>query len=105
MMKNIILEIQKLKKFNDHKPQKETLWAGDTSRINLMNLLPGQEIKPHLHDGDHIWVVLEGSGVLLSTEGNDQAFSTGNIIIAPRGQFHGVRNNTNGNLVFASITV
>jgi quercetin dioxygenase-like cupin family protein len=104
-MKNLILDIQKHKKFNNDKPQKETLWTGDTSRINLMNLLPGQEIKPHIHDGDHIWVVLEGSGVLLSSEGEAKAIITGNIIIAPKGQYHGVRNNSNENLVFASITV
>jgi len=104
-MGNLILDIQKLKKFNNDIPHKETLWTGDTSRINLMNLLPGQEIKPHLHDGDHIWVVLEGRGVLISTEGEDKNISTGNIIIAPKGQYHGVRNNTKENLLFASITV
>jgi quercetin dioxygenase-like cupin family protein len=104
-MKNLILDIQKLKKFNDEKPHKETIWTGDTSRINLMNLKPGQEIKPHVHDGDHIWVVLEGKGEFLSSDQEAQEIHTGNIVIAPEGEAHGIRNNTDENLVFASITV
>jgi quercetin dioxygenase-like cupin family protein len=104
-MKNLILEIEKFKKFNDEKPQKETLWTGNTSRINLMNLKPGQEIKPHIHDGDHIWIVVEGSGELLSSDGEAQLIDTGKIVVAPSGEAHGIRNNTGENLVFASITV
>ena len=104
-MGNLILDFNKFKKFSDEKHHKETLWTGDTSRINLMNLKPGQEIKPHVHNGDHIWVVLEGSGEFLSSDKDPQAISTGNIVVAPDGQAHGVRNNTDENLVFASITV
>jgi quercetin dioxygenase-like cupin family protein len=104
-MKNLILDVQKLKKFNDDKPHKETIWTGDTSRINLINLKPGQEIKPHVHDGDHVWVVLEGRGEFLSSDEEAQELNTGNIVIAPEGEAHGIRNNTNENLVFASITV
>ena len=104
-MENLILDIQKLKKFSDEKPHKEMLWTGGTSRINLMNLKPGQQIKPHVHNGDHIWVVLEGSGEFLSSDSEARVISTGNIVVAPEGKDHGVRNNTNENLVFASITV
>jgi quercetin dioxygenase-like cupin family protein len=104
-MENLILDFQKFKKFSDEKHHKEILWTGNTSRINLMNLKPGQEIKPHIHDGDHIWVVLEGSGEFLSSDKEPQAIREGIIVVAPEGKDHGVRNNTNENLVFASITV
>jgi len=104
-MKNLILDFEKIKKFTDEKPYKETLWESNSSRINLMNLKPGQEIKPHVHHGEHIWVILEGSGEFLSSETEARPIATGNIIVAPEGQDHGVRNNTDKNLVFASITV
>ncbi len=104
-MKNIILDIQKFKKFNDDKPSKEALWEGNRSKMNLMNLKPGQEIKPHVHDGDHIWVVLEGGGEFLSHDREPQTIQRGNIVVAPEGEAHGVRNNGKEPLVFASITV
>jgi len=104
-MKNIILDIQKLKKFTDEKPHKETLWTGDSSKINLISLKPGQEIKPHIHDGDHIWIVMEGSGEFLSSDEESQVIGAGKIVIVPAGEEHGIRNTTNENIVFASITV
>ncbi len=104
-MKSLILDFMKLKKFNDEKPYKETLWSGDTSRINLISLLPGQQIKPHIHDGDHIWIVMEGSGELLSSEEDFSEISAGKIAVVPSGEKHGIRNNTSENLVFASVTV
>lgn len=104
-MENIILAIQELKKFSDEKTHKELIWEGKSSRIMLICLKPGQEIKPHVHDGDHIWAVMEGSGEFLSSEDDARVIGTDNIVIAPEGQAHGIRNNTNENLVFASITV
>ena len=104
-MENLILDIQKLKKFIDEKPSKELIWKSDSSRIMLICLKPGQEIKPHVHDGDHIWAVLEGSGEFLSSDKEAQVISKDNIVIAPEGKDHGIRNHTNENLVFASITV
>jgi mannose-6-phosphate isomerase-like protein (cupin superfamily) len=105
MMKNIILDVQQFKKFNDKKANKETLWTGNTSRINIINLRPGQEIKPHIHDGDHIWIILEGSGEFLSFNEESSIIDVGKIVIAPAGEGHGIRNNTKGDLVFVSITV
>ncbi len=104
-MENLILDIENFKKFGDEKPNKETMWERDKSRMNLMNLKPGQEIKPHVHDGDHIWVVLEGSGEFLSSDNDPQPIGIGKIVVAPEGKDHGVRNNTDENLVFASITL
>ena len=104
-MKNLILDIENFKQVNDEKPNKETMWEKDKSRMNLMNLKPGQEIKPHVHDGDHLWIVLEGSGEFLSSDSDPQPIGFGKVVIAPEGQHHGVRNNTDKNLVFASITV
>ena len=103
-MKNLILDIQKHKKFNNDNPQKETLWTGDTSRLTLISLRPGQEITPHIHKGDHIWIVLEGGGDFLSTEKESKVIGEGNIVIVPAGGEHGIRNTTEGDLVFASIT-
>ncbi len=104
-MKSLIIDIKKFIKFNEEKPNKETMWAGDTSRINLITLKPGQEIKPHIHDGDHIWIIMEGRGEFLSSEIESQAIGTGKIAVVPAGEEHGIKNSTGENLVFASITI
>ena len=103
-MKSQFLDANQLKKFDDEKRYKALLWEKDNSTLNLICLKPGQEIKPHVHDGDHIWVVMEGAGEYLSDEEGRQ-LTTGMIVIAPTGEPHGIRNNTEENLVFASITV
>ena len=104
-MNNLILDFQKLKKFNDEKPHKEELWTGDSSRINLISLQPGQEIRAHIHEGDHIWIILEGRGNFLSSEQEARVVGEGIIVIVPAGGEHGISNTTKENLVFASITV
>jgi mannose-6-phosphate isomerase-like protein (cupin superfamily) len=93
------------RRFSEKFIDKESLWTGDTSRINIISLRSGQEIKPHIHDGDHIWIILEGSGEFLSFNEEARVINTGKIVIAPAGEGHGIRNSTKDNLVIASITV
>ncbi|UCD34481.1 MAG: cupin domain-containing protein [Nitrospiraceae bacterium] len=104
-MKNLILDVEKFKNFTDEKYYKGLLWEGNTSRIMLICLKPGQEIKPHVHKGDHIWLVLEGSGEFLCSSAEPRVIDSGKIVVAPDGADHGIRNHTKENLVFASITV
>ncbi len=103
-MKSQFFNANQLKEFDDEKRYKSLLWEKENSTLNLICLKPGQEIKPHVHNGNHIWVVIEGGGEYLSDEEGKQ-LTTGMIAIAPTGEKHGIKNNTEENLVFVSITV
>lgn len=104
MMKSQILDVQKLKKFNDEKRHLETIWTGEQGRINLLCMKPGQEITTHTHHGNHIWIVMEGRGEFLSSGHAPEVIDAGKIVIVPPLEEHGIRNATKENLVIASIT-
>lgn len=101
-MKTQILDFQKLKKFSDEKRHQETIWTDDNARINLICMKPGQEIITHTHHGNHIWMVMEGTGELLSGK-QSQTIDVGKIVIVPALEDHGIRNSSKENLVIASI--
>jgi mannose-6-phosphate isomerase-like protein (cupin superfamily) len=102
-MKTEILDVQKLKQFNDEKRHQETIWTDDHGRITLICMKPGQEIITHTHHGNHIWMVMEGQGELLSGK-QSQTIQVGQIVIVPALEDHGIRNASGENLVIASIT-
>ena len=84
--------------------QKETIWRSDKDRVNIINLKENEEIKPHIHDGNHIWVVISGKGNFLS-KGSGRLIKTGTVIIAPAGEEHGVTCTTEEGLTIVSISV
>lgn len=102
-MKSQILDLQQLKKFADDKHHQQTIWADVHSRISLFGLKSGQEIVTHTHHGSHIWFVVEGAGEF-TTGGKTQTITTGQIVIVPAHEDHGIRNVGQENLVFTSIT-
>ena len=91
--------------YSDEKANKVVLSSTTHSRTTLWCLKPGQGIKPHAHAGDHIWVVLEGSGLYHGTEGTaDVSVMVGTTLVAPAGEVHGVTNTGSTGLVFLSIS-
>lgn len=102
-MKSQVLDVQKLKKFSDEKRHQETIWSDDHARVSLICMKPGQEIITHTHHGSHIWTVMEGTGEFLSGK-QVQTITTGQIVIVPAFEDHGIRNASQENLVIASIT-
>ncbi len=102
-MKTTILDVRKLKKFNDEKRHQETIWSDAHSKINLLCMKPGQEIVTHTHHGNHLWVVIEGQGEFRSGK-ETQIIESGKIVVVPPLVDHGIRNASNENLVIASIT-
>jgi quercetin dioxygenase-like cupin family protein len=87
-------------------PTKVVLAETPHSRTTLWCLQPGQHIHPHVHAGDHIWVVLEGSGLFLEDHGHGtgRPVAVGTLLVAPSGQAHGIENNGDSGLVFVSIS-
>lgn len=102
-MKTQVLDVQQLKKFANEKRHQQTIWSDDHSRISLFGMKPGQEIITHTHHGSHIWFVVEGSGEFFSG-GKSQIITSGQIVIVPALEDHGIRNSSQENLVIASIT-
>lgn len=102
-MKSQVLDVQTLKTFNDEKRHQETIWSDDHARVSLICMKPGQEIVTHTHHGSHIWMVMEGTGQFQSG-GKTQSITTGQIVIVPAFEDHGIRNASLENLVIASIT-
>jgi len=88
--------------YNQEKANKVQLSETPNSRSTLWCLLPGQHIHPHVHAGDHIWVVLEGKGTYLGAQRVDIA--PGTILVAPAGESHGVENSGQEGLVFLSVS-
>ncbi len=103
-MKTTVLDFQRLKKFSDEKRHLENIWSDDHTNIKLLCMKPGQEITTHTHHGNHIWIVLEGSGEFAS-KGEKQVIDAGKIVVVPALVDHGIRNSTKDNLVIASFTV
>ncbi len=90
--------------YNQEKANKVQLGASDISRASLWCLLPGQHIHPHIHAGDHIWMVLEGQGEFLQEGKEPVQIKPGMVLLAPAGDSHGVNNSGEAGLVFLSIS-
>jgi len=103
-MKPTILDLNKLKQFNDDKRSLETIWSDDHSKISLLCMKPGQEVHTHTHHGNHIWTVVEGEGQFFSA-GKSETITVGQIVIVPAFEDHGIRNAGSVNLVISSMTV
>ena len=86
------------------KANKVQLGETDHSRSTLWCLLPGQHIHPHVHAGDHIWMVLEGQGEFLQEGKTAVAIQPGIVLLAPAGDSHGVNNTGSEGLVFLSVS-
>ena len=71
---------------------KATLFASPRLLVGLNAFLPGQEHALHAHGGmDKLYLVLEGSGVFL-LEGRELSMRAGELLVAPEGVPHGIRN-------------
>lgn len=84
--------------FAPEKMQKINLYETPNFFCDVYCLEPGQEQKPHAHDeADKIYHVLDGRGTfLVGTE--ERELSQHQIVLAPAGAPHGVRNTSNARL-------
>lgn len=102
-MKSQVIDVPKLKQFDDAKRYQETIFTDDHNRISMLCLKPGQDVVTHTHHGSHIWTVIEGQGELLSGK-ESRTITVGQIVVVPALEDHGIRNSSSENLVIASIT-
>ncbi|MDT8441199.1 MAG: cupin domain-containing protein [Desulfuromonadales bacterium] len=90
--------------YSDDKAHKVVINEAAHARTTLWCLKPGQHIHPHVHAGDHVWVILEGAGRFLGASGNDDPVSAGAVLVAPAGLAHGIENTGSSGLVFVSVS-
>jgi len=79
--------------YDANKMGKATLFRSPRLMAGLNAFEPGQEHALHAHaDTDKVYLVLEGSGEFL-LEGNEIAMRAGEMLVAPAGVPHGIRNH------------
>ena len=85
--------------FNAEKMGKVSLAAGDHLFAGLNCFLPGQQHAPHVHaNQDKLYLILEGAGTA-SVGGEEKDVAAGDLVFAPAGVEHGLRNFGGTNLV------
>lgn len=101
---------QRLFRFSDHiqpsrgEPIRSVITESDAMAVVAWHVSPGQEIRPHVYpDGQDTWTVLMGSGEYqIDADGETIAIAQGDIVVAHKGEVHGVYNDGEEPLVFIS---
>ena len=79
--------------YNASKMGKATLFESPRVLVGLNAFEPGQAHALHAHAGmDKVYAVVEGEGVFL-LEDRELPMRAGDLMVAPEGVPHGVRNN------------
>ena len=89
--------------YSPQKMGKSTIFESPRLLVGLNAFEPGQEHALHAHAGqDKVYQVVEGEGLFL-LEGRELAMKPGDLLVAPEGVPHGVRNNGNSRLLVLAI--
>ena len=89
--------------FAAEKMGKATLFRSERILVGLNSFEPGQEHQLHAHSGmDKVYHVLSGRGCFL-TEGREIPMEAGQMLIAPEGVAHGIRNDAEERLIVLAI--
>ena len=82
---------------------KGTIFRSPRLLVGLNCFEPGQFHALHSHDGmDKVYQVVEGEGTLL-LDGRDLPIKAGELVVAPDGVPHGMRNTGSGRLLVLAI--
>ena len=85
--------------FSEEKMKKNAIFDSPHLFYDAYCLLPGQSQKVHAHEGsDKVYYVLRGTGRFTVAE-EERDLGAGNAVIARAGDPHGVRNETQDDLV------
>ena len=85
--------------FSEEKMKKNSLFDSSHLFYDVYCLLSGQAQKVHAHEGsDKVYYVLRGTG-RFTVGDEEEDLGAGHAVIARTGVLHGVRNETDENLV------
>lgn len=86
------------RKFTVEKLSKTSLFESEKMFCDVYAVSPGQEQKPHIHEGcDKIYYVIEGCGVF-KIGGEVREVGEKNVVYVPSGVEHSVKNDSGANL-------
>ncbi len=89
--------------FNPGKMGKTTIFSSERILVGLNSFEPGQEHRLHAHEGmDKVYHVIEGHGVFL-LEDRELEMEAGQMLVAPEGVAHGVRNTSHERLIVLAV--
>ena len=89
--------------YSPHKMGKTTLFESPRLLVGLNAFEPGQEHALHAHAGqDKAYLIVEGAGEFL-LDGRDLPMRAGDLLVAPDGVPHGVRNTGSERLLVLAI--
>ena len=89
--------------YSAEKMGKSTIFESPRLLVGLNAFEPGQEHKLHAHAGqDKVYQVVEGEGLFL-LEGRELPMKAGQLLVAPEGVAHGVRNTGRARLLVLAI--
>ena len=89
--------------YTPNKMGKVTIFESARVLVGLNAFEPGQEHALHAHAGqDKVYQVIEGEGLFL-LEGRELSMKAGDLLVAPEGIAHGVRNTGSGRLLVLAI--
>jgi quercetin dioxygenase-like cupin family protein len=89
--------------YSPAKMGKSTLFESPRLLVGLNAFEPGQEHALHAHAGqDKVYQVLEGEGLFL-LDGQELRMTAGDLLVAPEGVAHGVRNSGRARLLVLAI--
>lgn len=89
MTSGFVTDIKKAAKDNEF--FRHVVFTTRKSQVVLMSLRPGEEIGTEVHDGDQILYIVEGEGLVVM-EDSEQDVEKGSIIVVPTGVRHNVTN-------------
>ncbi len=89
--------------YSDDKMGKATLFQSPRMLVGLNAFEPGQSHPLHAHVGmDKVYSVVEGEGLFL-LKGQELPMRAGDLLVAPEGVPHGVRNSGTTRLLVLAI--
>jgi quercetin dioxygenase-like cupin family protein len=89
----------------DEEPIRSIVTQSQEAVVVAWYIQPQQEISSHIHpNGQDTWTILRGTGeYYLDDRGTRETIVAGDIVVAPTGCVHGVRNNSDEPLIFISV--
>jgi quercetin dioxygenase-like cupin family protein len=98
-----VLRPESFAAFKAEKMGKSTLFESERILVGLNCFEPGQDHALHAHEGmDKVYQVLEGRGTFLLEE-RELGMAPGDMLVAPSGVPHGIRNDGGERLVVLAI--
>jgi quercetin dioxygenase-like cupin family protein len=90
-------------RWSPDKMGKATIFESPRMLVGLNAFEPGQSHALHAHQGmDKLYQVIEGTGVFL-LEGRELPMRTGDVLVAPDGVPHGIRNTSAARLLVLAV--